>query len=396
MVEQIMFFALGALCAGLISIAVLPAFWRRAERFVRHELEQQLPLSPREIASERDQLRAIFSVKQKQADLRVESAHTLLAQEKIQIGQHLTTIAQMDDEIKAHKSTIIDRNLELDARATTIKQLETNISSLEALLSENQKALNHRIEQHLELEQAHQQMSHLADQRANEIASLKNTISELETALISSKAAHVETQKQLHDKTQMHLELSQAYQRMTSLADERRLEISNLSDALDLSCKRIEEQQTQIAETRQTLQTKTHEAAQITRDLTSSKSDILSLKNRLEATLDLANRRQETIEAKNNTLQFKNSALSDAGQQMALLRAELSAEIQTRKRLERAAEIAEQKVKPLEKNLQIVTRQSQETARDLTQTIDLLRAKDQVNKAVLKRVPENQDGTLVK
>jgi hypothetical protein len=384
MVEQIMFFALGALCAGLISIAVLPAFWRRAERLVRRDLERQLPLSPREIAAERDQLRAVFSVQQTQADLRVEQMQTALGQEKIQVGQHLITISTMDDEIIAHKTTIIERNLELDARASIIECLKAEISTNEALLFENQKTLNHRIEQHLELDQAHQQMSHLANQYRLEIAGLNANIQQLETTLLKSKTAHSETQKQLVEKTEAHLELSQAHQRMTHLADERRLEISILSDALDLSSKRVEEQQAQIAEIRQALQTKTHEAAQIHRDLTGTTSDNLSLKNRLEATLDLANRRQQTIEAKNNTLQFKNSALSDIGQQMALLRAELSAEVQTRKRIERAAEMVEKKVKPLEESLQNVTRQSQETARDLTQTIDLLRAKEQINKISVK------------
>jgi hypothetical protein len=384
MVEQIMFFALGVLCAGLISIAVLPAFWRRAERLVRRELERQLPLSPREIAAERDQLRAVFAVQQTQADVRVKHMQADLGQEKIQNGQHLITIAAMDDEIKTHKSTIIERNLELEARAATIIQFQTDIASLEAVLVENQQALSHRIEQHLELEQAHQHMCQLADHRSLEIASLKTTMSELELALEASKSAHEETQQHLNDKTELHLNLSQAHQRMTSLADERRLEISNLSDALDLACKRVEEQQGQIAQIRQDLQTKTHESAQLQRDLTSAISDNMSLKNRLDATLDLANRRQETIEAKNNTLQFKNSALSDLGQQMALLRAELSAEVQTRKRLERAADMAEKRVKPLEESLQNVTRQSQETARDLTQTIDLLRAKEQVNKTHIK------------
>lgn len=384
MVEQIMFFALGAFCAGLISIAVLPAFWRRAERLVRRDLERQLPLSPREIAAERDQLRAIFAVQQTQADLRVEQMQAALGQGEIQVGRHLVTISTMNDEINTHKATIIECNLELNRRAATIKYLKIEIAKLEVLLSENQKALNYRIEQYLELEQAHQKLGLLADQRSIEITNLKNTQSKLETALGLSKTAHSETQKQLVEKTELHLDLSQAHQRMTHLADERRLEISILSDALDLSSKRVEQQQAQIAEIRQALQAKTHEAAQIQRDLTGSTSDNLSLKNRLEATLDLANRRQQTIEVKNNTLQFKNSALSDIGQQMALLRAELSAEVQTRKRIERAAEMVEKKVKPLEENLQNITRQSQETARDLTQTIDLLRAKEQLYKTHIK------------
>jgi hypothetical protein len=107
--------------------------------------------------------------------------------------------------------------------------------------------------------------------------------------------------------------------------------------------------------------------------------------NHLDSALELANRRQETIDSKNDTLQFKSSALSDSGQQIALLRAELSAEALARKRVERESAGAKSKIKILEDNIQTITRQSQETARDLSRTIDLLRTENQVATTQIRR-----------
>ena len=374
MVEQIMFFVLGALCAGLVSIIVLPAFWRRAERLVRTQLERQLPLSPREIAAERDQLRAEFCVSQRNLEINVEQARLEQAQDRKQVGQHLLKIANLNEEAEQLHATITDLNSILQNNHETIKTLEINITSLEMHLSENQKTLAHSIETHLDLEQAHQTLHKLADDRAAEILSLNKTIVDFESALTQSKTAHSHTQKNLDHKSADYTDLHLAYQRMTGLADERRREISTLSDGLDRATKRVEEQQANIAEFRQIIQTKSHEITQLQRSLAQAEMSGVTLQKRLEATLELAARRQETIESKNTTLQFKNSALSDAGQQMALLRAELNSEIQARKRFERALETAEKRVKPLEENLNLVTRQSQETARDLTQTIENLQS----------------------
>ena len=374
MVEQIMFFALGALCAGLVSIVVLPAFWRRAERLVRMELERQLPLSPAEIAAERDQLRAEFSIRQRNLEISAEQAKLERAQDQRQVGQHLLTISVLKDQAIDLNNNIKQLNATLNERNLTITKLEADKSSLEALLEENQKALVHQIEGHLHLEQTYQKADDLSNQRAAEITALKTATTRLEAQFENSKLAHSQIQKRLDHKAKDYTDLHSAYQRMTALADERRIEISNLTNALDLAGRQIDTETVKSNEMRQVLQTKTHEITKLQRDLEDSQHKSMVLQKRLDATLDLAARRQETIESKNTTLQFKNSALSDAGQQMALLRAELSSEIQARKRVERAVELAEKRIKPLEDNLQTVTRQSQETARDLTQTIETLQA----------------------
>ncbi len=67
-----MIFALGFLVAGLVALAFAPAFWRRANRLTRRQLEMQIPLSVQEILAERDQLRAEFAVERCRLEQRTE------------------------------------------------------------------------------------------------------------------------------------------------------------------------------------------------------------------------------------------------------------------------------------------------------------------------------------
>ena len=57
-----MIFALGFLAASLCGLLLLPALNARAARLERRRAEARLPLSPAEIAAERDFLRAQFAL----------------------------------------------------------------------------------------------------------------------------------------------------------------------------------------------------------------------------------------------------------------------------------------------------------------------------------------------
>ena len=61
LIENFMYFGLGALLTGIVALLFLPLFWRRAVRLSTRSLEMRLPLSMTEIVAERDQLRAEFA-----------------------------------------------------------------------------------------------------------------------------------------------------------------------------------------------------------------------------------------------------------------------------------------------------------------------------------------------
>ena len=96
-----MIFALGFFAAGLVAVAVAPAFWRRAIRLSTRRLEMQLPLSPDEILSGRDLLRAEFAVERRRLEQKAEALNLAHAADMTELGRRAAIIAGQDADLRA-------------------------------------------------------------------------------------------------------------------------------------------------------------------------------------------------------------------------------------------------------------------------------------------------------
>lgn len=123
MIEQIMYFALGMLVAALVTIALLPALWRRAVRLTRARLEATMPLTPSEIAAEKDQLRARFAVDIRRKENDVEAAGLALHRARAEIGEKLSVIHDRDVSIAQHVAAIAALESDVANARNTIAQL---------------------------------------------------------------------------------------------------------------------------------------------------------------------------------------------------------------------------------------------------------------------------------
>ena len=62
MIQSILFFTLGFLCAGFLALMVAPAIWRRAVALTRKRIEASVPLSLTDIQADKDRMRAEFAM----------------------------------------------------------------------------------------------------------------------------------------------------------------------------------------------------------------------------------------------------------------------------------------------------------------------------------------------
>jgi chromosome segregation ATPase len=109
-IEQVMVFTLGFLVAGLLALAIAPAFWRRAIRLSTRRLEMQVPLSPAEILAGRDLLRAEFAVERRQLEQKAETLNLMLAANMAELGRRAAVIAAQQADLAAlsHQTTETD------------------------------------------------------------------------------------------------------------------------------------------------------------------------------------------------------------------------------------------------------------------------------------------------
>jgi chromosome segregation ATPase len=101
MIEQAMIFMLGFLLAGLLALALVPAFWRRAIALTRRRLEAQVPVSVHEILAERDQLRAQNAVECRRLEDKAAALNRRHAADLSELGRRATKIVALEAEMSA-------------------------------------------------------------------------------------------------------------------------------------------------------------------------------------------------------------------------------------------------------------------------------------------------------
>ncbi len=108
MILDVLIFVLGALVAGLLALAALPALWRRALRLSEARLSRLVPLSAGEIAAEHDHLRAAHAVELRRTEQRMERAEAERSALRIEAARREQRIQDLQDEGARARSAIAD------------------------------------------------------------------------------------------------------------------------------------------------------------------------------------------------------------------------------------------------------------------------------------------------
>ena len=116
-----MIFVLGFLAASLCGLLLLPAVNARAARLERRRAEARLPLSPAEIAAERDFLRAQFAVQQRRLERRVETVEAKRQADMAALGAGTVRAAALARDLAA-------REAEIAVAQAKTRELETELA----------------------------------------------------------------------------------------------------------------------------------------------------------------------------------------------------------------------------------------------------------------------------
>ncbi|WP_267359890.1 MULTISPECIES: hypothetical protein [unclassified Methylobacterium] len=137
MIEAVMIFALGFLAASLCGLLLLPALNARAARLARRRAEARLPLSPAEIAAERDFLRAQFAVQQRRLERKAETAEAKRQTEMAALGAGTMRVAALTRDVAARDSEIAQvqaKTRELETELVLAREDGTaSLATLQAL-----------------------------------------------------------------------------------------------------------------------------------------------------------------------------------------------------------------------------------------------------------------------
>jgi hypothetical protein len=104
MVEPMMFFALGALAAGLFALAILPLVHARAVRLATRRLETNTPVSLAQIRADKDLLRAEFAVAARRFEMTIEQLKTRMTDQLAELGRKTDEISRL--KLKLGEKTV--------------------------------------------------------------------------------------------------------------------------------------------------------------------------------------------------------------------------------------------------------------------------------------------------
>jgi hypothetical protein len=130
-IENIMYFALGLLVAGLVALVILPAVWKRAVRLTKRRIEAATPITMAEFRADKDQLRAEFALSTRRLEMNVETLRARLAEQLGDANQKRSDLGMLQAERTQHLALVSEleaREAELRARTTELERETTDLS----------------------------------------------------------------------------------------------------------------------------------------------------------------------------------------------------------------------------------------------------------------------------
>lgn len=183
MIQPVLFFALGFLCAGFLALLVAPAIWRRAVRLTRRRVEASVPLTLSEIQADKDSMRAGFAMAVRKLEMDVRALREKSAEQMVEIGRSHEALASLERERAA-----LDEKLEQSVKegAALREELGQHAAQVQALSERLKLAEQAATEQARELErlgQLYEEASFSASNRQIELVSREAELEKLSSSL---------------------------------------------------------------------------------------------------------------------------------------------------------------------------------------------------------------------
>jgi len=148
MIETIMYFGIGFLCASLLGLVLVPLVHNRATRLTMRRLEAATPLSMAEIQADKDQLRAEFAMSTRRLEMTVEQLKARSTAQFSELGRKADAIGRLKSDLdeklaviealEAHRKALEDHIQKLEDH---IRAAEQDIADKAAAIDEKERAL---------------------------------------------------------------------------------------------------------------------------------------------------------------------------------------------------------------------------------------------------------------
>lgn len=141
MIENALVFVLGALSAGLLALALFPAFTRRARRLAWAEAEARLPRSLDEMIAAKDAVRAVYAAQLARREMELQDVEETLVAARNASAHDQVQAAAARAERSAAVAALQDAEQRLAAAHEDLRQREEAMARASATIRELERRL---------------------------------------------------------------------------------------------------------------------------------------------------------------------------------------------------------------------------------------------------------------
>ncbi|RUX04013.1 hypothetical protein EN784_18135 [bacterium M00.F.Ca.ET.141.01.1.1] len=175
MVQSVLFFALGFLCAGFLALMVAPAVWRRAVALTRRRIEASIPLTQAEIQADKDRVRAEYAMTTRRLEINVKTLREKVAEQLVEINRGREALKGLAVE-RAEKDHAL---AELGAKGEALRRREEELHQLSERLKETERKLERRALELEKLERMYDDASFASSSRQIELVARESELQKL-------------------------------------------------------------------------------------------------------------------------------------------------------------------------------------------------------------------------
>ncbi|MDX8438473.1 hypothetical protein [Mesorhizobium australafricanum] len=194
MVQSVLFFVLGFLCAAFLVSLIAPAVWRRAVVLTRRRLEASLPLTPAEIQADKDRVRAEYAMTTRRLEITVKNLQEKAAEQLVEIGRGREALKGLAVETKDKNQALSD----LQAKNAELRQREEDLHRLSEKHAQTERALEKRALELQKLEQMYDDASFSSSNRQIELVARESELEKLasDIAMLRSQRKEADRRNQ--------------------------------------------------------------------------------------------------------------------------------------------------------------------------------------------------------
>ncbi|TIL40438.1 hypothetical protein [Mesorhizobium sp.] len=175
MVQSVLFFVLGFLCAGFLALMIAPAIWRRALMLTRKRIEGSMPLTLAEIQAEKDRIRAEFAMATRRLEMSVKALREKSAEQLVEIGRGREALKELALGRKDKEQALSA----LAAKGEDLRQRKDQLQLLSDRLAQTEHALEKRVLELKKLEHMYDDASFSSSSRQIELVARESELQKL-------------------------------------------------------------------------------------------------------------------------------------------------------------------------------------------------------------------------